>query len=162
MPAFAAKAATTKIPIVFTIGGDPVQLGLVENLNRPGGNLTGVSSLVSSLGSKELGLLRELVPNAALIAVLANPNDTGSERQINDVQEAARALGQEIMVLSASNEREIDAAFTTIVAGRTGALLVTIGPFFLTRARLFALLAARHGSVAAGEEPGGVRQRGHR
>jgi putative tryptophan/tyrosine transport system substrate-binding protein len=141
---FAAKAATTRIPIVFTAGGDPVTQGLVANLNRPGGNLTGMFFLASALDSKRLGLLRELLPNAATIAVLWNPYSPGGAPQLKDIQEAARAIGQQIVILNASSEADIDAAFATIVQQRIGALLVAADPYFSNRRDYILALAARH------------------
>jgi putative ABC transport system substrate-binding protein len=141
---FAAKAATTRIPIVFTAGGDPVTQGLVASLNRPGGNLTGMFFLATALESKRLGLLRELVPNAATIAVLSNPNSPGGAPQLKDIQEAARAAGQQITILNASGEADIDTSFATIVQQRIGALLVAADPFFTNRRDYILALAARH------------------
>jgi putative ABC transport system substrate-binding protein len=109
--ALAAKAATTTIPIVFTSGEDPIKLGLVASYNRPGGNVTGVAVLIDVLGAKRLGLLREIVPAATLIAVLLNPTWPTFDTQLNDVQEAARAVGQQIHVLHANTEREIGLTF---------------------------------------------------
>ena len=140
----AAKAATATIPIVFNVGGDPVRFGLVASLNRPGGNLTGVASLVHVLGAKQIGLLRELVPTAGLVAFLINPNEPTAESQTSDAQAAARAVGQQLIVLKAGTEREIEAAFATLVQQRAGALLVGAGPFFLTRAPVLVALTARH------------------
>ena len=114
-PAQAAKAATATIPIVFTIGGDPVRLGLVASLNRPGGNLTGFTQFTGALEPKRLDLLRELVPNATVIAMLVNPNYPDSETQVSDVTTAARALATQIYVLKASSESDIDAAFATLL-----------------------------------------------
>ena len=111
--AVAAKAATTTIPVVFTSGEDPIKLGLVASYNRPGGNVTGVALLIDVLSAKRLGLLREIVPSATLVAVLLNPAWPTFDTQLNDVQEAARAIGQQIHVLRANTEREIDAAFDT-------------------------------------------------
>src|SRR5262249_3722527 len=115
-------AATKTIPIVFTTGGDPVQEGYVASLNRPGGNVTGVSMFNVLLTGKTLGLLHELVPNAALIALLANPNLPESARMPGDAQEAARTLGRQLLILNASMPSEIDAAFATIRERRAGAL----------------------------------------
>jgi putative ABC transport system substrate-binding protein len=143
-PALAAKAATATIPVVFNVGYDPVRFGLVASLNRPGGNLTGVVSLVSVLAAKQIGLLRELVPTAAVIAFLVNPNDAAAEFQINDAQAAARAVGQQLIILKAGTVGELDAAFATLVQQRAGALLVAAGPFFLTRAHNIVALAVRH------------------
>jgi putative ABC transport system substrate-binding protein len=113
-PALAAKAATTTIPIVFVTAGDPVKLGLVASLNRPGGNVTGVSNLISELAPKRLGLLRELVPAATVIASLVNPDFQDAERQLSEVEAPARALGLQPIALRARSEREIDAAFATM------------------------------------------------
>jgi putative ABC transport system substrate-binding protein len=140
----AAKAATSTVPIVFTTADDPIKLGLVASLNRPGGNATGVSSLLVELGSKQLGLLRELIPGITAIAALINPNFPGTERQLRDVEAAARALGLQLTVLSASREREIDAAFATIAQKGSGALLVGADPFFNARRDQIVALAARH------------------
>jgi putative ABC transport system substrate-binding protein len=142
--ALAAKAATTTIPIVFSIGGDPVGMGLVASFNRPGGNVTGVSFLTNQLEAKRLGLLRELVPRATVVAVLINPNQPTSEAQSREVEEAARTLGLQVHIVNASSEGDFDKAFATIAQLRAGALLVSANPFFFTsRARLVGL-AARH------------------
>ena len=141
--ALAAKAATTTIPIVFTSGEDPVKLGLVASYNRPGGNVTGVALLVDVLGAKRLGLLREIVPAATLIAVLLNPTWPTFDTQLNDVQEAARAVGQQIHVLRANTEREIDAAFDTAKEVRAGAMMVGPSTFFTVRRDQIVGLAAR-------------------
>jgi putative ABC transport system substrate-binding protein len=111
----AAKAATTTVPIVFTTGDDPVRVGLVASLNRPGGNLTGVSVFTARLGSKRLGLLREMVPNASPIAVLVNPTNPDTEEEAKDIQEAARDLGVQILVLRAGTADDMDGAFATLV-----------------------------------------------
>jgi putative ABC transport system substrate-binding protein len=140
----AAKAATPTVPIVFTTADDPVKLGLVASLNRPGGNVTGVSSLLVDLGSKQVGLLRELVPGIPAIAALMNANFPGTERQLRDVEAAARALGLQLTVLRASSEREIDAAFATMVEKGSGALLLGVDPFFAARRDQIVALAARH------------------
>ncbi len=151
--ALAAKAATTTIPIVFSGGGgDPVKLGLVASLNRPGGNVTGVSILTAALGAKRLGLLRELLPSATLIAVLINPTNPNSEIQLKDIEEAARTVGQQIFILYASNERDFDAAFAIIVERRAGALVVGADPYFNSRRDQLAGLAARHAIPAMYEQ----------
>ena len=123
--AFAAKAATTTIPIVFMAGEDPVRLGLVASLARPGGNVTGVNFFIGELTAKRLGLLRELVPGAARVAVLVNPaNTTNAETTLRDVEPAARAMGLQIQILNASTSQAIDAAFATFVRERPDALFV--------------------------------------
>jgi putative ABC transport system substrate-binding protein len=122
--AVAAKAATTTIPIVFTSGEDPIKLGLVASYNRPGANVTGIALLIDVLSAKRLGLLREIVPSATLVAVLLNPAWPTFDTQLNDVQQAAVAVGQQIHVLRANTEREIDAAFNTAKEMRASALMV--------------------------------------
>jgi len=139
-PALAAKAATSTIPIVFT-GQDPVKAGLVVSFNQPGGNATGVSTLTTDLGSKRVGLLSELVPNAKTIAVLNNPHGPDVERQLQDVLSAARSLGQQLQVLNAVNEGEIDAAFVTLARERPGALFVGNDPFLVSRREQIVALA---------------------
>ena len=143
--ALAAKPATATIPIVFVMGDlDPVQAGIVASLNRPGGNITGVTPFLSVLGPKQVELLHELVPNAAVIGMLVNPNFPDAKTQARNAQEAARALGRQIYVLNASNERDLERAFATLVQRRIGALLIGNDAFFNSqRARLVAL-AARH------------------
>jgi putative ABC transport system substrate-binding protein len=140
----AAKTATSTVPIVFTTGDDPIKLGLIASLNRPGGNVTGVSSLLVELGSKQLGLLRELAPGTTTIAVLMNPNFPGTERQLRDVEAAARVLGLQLIALTASTEREMEAAFATMAQKGGVALLVGTDPFFLERRDHIVALAARH------------------
>jgi putative ABC transport system substrate-binding protein len=142
--AFAAKQANATIPIVFSVGSDPVEIGLVTSLNRPGGNMTGVYQFTAGLEAKRLGLLRELVPNATIIAVLLNPNYSGVETQLRDVQEAAPRLGAQLVVVRANAESEFNAAFSTIVQQKAGALLVCASPFFNARRQQLVLLAARH------------------
>jgi putative ABC transport system substrate-binding protein len=142
--ALAAKAATSTIPIVFSIGGDPVKVGLTASYSRPGGNATGISLLTNLLEPKRLGVLHELVPGAATIGVLLNPNFPPFADQLKDVQEAGRALGVRIHVLLASTDRELDAAFETIGQQRTAALAVAAGPFFDTRREKIVALAARY------------------
>jgi putative ABC transport system substrate-binding protein len=150
--ALAAKAATTVIPIVFTTGSDPVQQGLVASLNRPGGNVTGVSLFVSQMEGKRLGLLRELVPRAALIGMLLNPTNPNAERQLKDIQEAARAIGQQFHIVHASRERDFATAFATLSQMRAGALLVGADPFFNSRRDEIVGLAARHAIPAIYEQ----------
>jgi ABC-type uncharacterized transport system substrate-binding protein len=146
--ALAAKAATTTIPIVFAIGADPVDLGLVSSLNRPGGNVTGVAFLVNTLGAKRLELLREPVPSATVIGFLINPGNPSSESQIRDVQAAARAFGVELLVLNASSERNIDAAFAGFVQQRAKAVIIGADSFFVSRRDQLVGLAARHAMPA--------------
>jgi ABC-type uncharacterized transport system substrate-binding protein len=148
----AAKAATTTIPIVFTSGADPVEIGLVSSLNRPGGNITGVTFLSAALGSKRIGLLRDLVPRADGIAALLNPNFPDAARQLREVEEAARAVGEHITILNASNIQEIDAAFEMLGKMRPGALLVGADPFFISRREHFAALTARYAIPALFED----------
>ena len=140
----AAKAATATIPIVFTSGGDPVREGLVASFNRPGGNATGVNLLLTAIEGKRLELLREMVPTAALIAVLLNSGNAGFDSQVNDVQAAARSAGQQLHILRASNDGEIDAAFAAAAELRVGALLVASDPFFNSRRERLAELASRY------------------
>ena len=142
--ALVAKAATATIPIVFTIGGDAVHSGLVTSLNRPGGNVTGVSFFTSALEPKRLELLREVNPNAGLIAMLVNPKSPDSETQVRDVRAAAHAIRQQIVVLNASSERDIETAFAALVQNRAGALLVGSDPFLTDRRDQLVALAARH------------------
>jgi putative ABC transport system substrate-binding protein len=141
----ATKAATTTIPIVFVLGEDPVRLGLVASLARPGGNLTGINVLLTELAAKRLELLHELVPSAARVAVLVNPaNATTAESTLRGVEPAARAMGLRIQVVNASTIREIDAAFATLVSERPDALFVANDPFLLDRRVQLALLAVLH------------------
>jgi putative tryptophan/tyrosine transport system substrate-binding protein len=143
--ALAAKATTTTIPIVFSVGDDPVKHGLVASLSRPGGNATGINFFSAEVTGKRLGLLRELLPNAARIGVLVNPTNVEMvERNVKDVNAAADALGLQIQVLNASNGNEIDAAFTTLVSGRADGLLVGPDAFFVSRRVQLAILAARY------------------
>jgi ABC-type uncharacterized transport system substrate-binding protein len=140
----AAKAATTSIPIVFSVGVDPVQFGLVASLNRPGGNLTGFNAFAGELGAKGLALLHELVPSAAMIGFLENPNNPQFEPLSRDVVAAAPVIGLKVQILKASTDREIDAAFVNLVQARTGALLVGGDPFFNSRFEQISALAERH------------------
>jgi ABC-type uncharacterized transport system substrate-binding protein len=142
---FAAKAATTTIPIVFETAGDPVQLGLVTSLARPGGNLTGVTSLNAEVDAKLLELLHELVPGATIIGLLVNPNTPNvAEPTTKSVQGAARTLGLEIHVLHASAEHDFDMVFATLAQLRAGALVIGPNPFFFTRSEQLGALAFRH------------------
>jgi putative ABC transport system substrate-binding protein len=143
--ALAAKAATTVIPIVFTIGSDAVRDGLVQSLNRPGGNLTGVTTSYDEAAPKRLGLLREILPNDALIGILVNPNDPiTASSETNATRAAARSVGQRIEILQAGSEREIDAAFTKLIDMRAGALIVAPHALFATQAQQLIALGARH------------------
>src|SRR5215469_1492867 len=144
LPALAAKAATTSIPIVFSVAADPVQFGLVASLNRPGGNLTGFNGFVGELGAKALALLHELVPSTATIGFLENPNNPVFEVTTRDVLAAAPAIGLKVQMLKASTDREIDAAFASLVQARIGALLVGNDLFFNSRIEQIVALAARH------------------
>ena len=129
----AAKRATSTIPIVFGIGGDPVRDGLVESFNRPGGNVTGVTLMTNLMESKRFGLLRDLVPDAQLVGALLNPSFAPSARQSQQIKEAARSIGQRLIVAKASTDEELDAAFTALVRERAHALLVAADPYFDTR-----------------------------
>jgi putative ABC transport system substrate-binding protein len=150
---FAAKSATTTIPVVFLVGEDPVKLGLVTSLGRPGGNLTGVNFLAVEIAAKRLELLRELVPGAARIAVLVNPaNVSVSETVSRDVSQAARAMGLQIKVINADTIRAIDAAFATIASERADALFLANDPFFIDRRVQLAQLAAHHSLPAIGQD----------
>jgi putative tryptophan/tyrosine transport system substrate-binding protein len=142
--ALAAKAATATIPIVFVIGEDPVEVGLVQTLNRPGGNVTGLSNFMNLLGAKRLELLAETVPNANALALLVNPNNPNAEPDSRNLQAAAQALGRRIEVLKAASESDLDAAFAAISEQRLGALFVNIDSFFGARADQLVALAARH------------------
>jgi putative ABC transport system substrate-binding protein len=139
----AAKASSKTIPIVFLTGGDPVQQGFVGSLNRPGGNVTGVNWFGSQVAGKGLGLLHELIPGAAVIALLANPALPEERRLQSDAQEASRTLGLQLVVLDASSPSEIDAAFATLQQRRVGALLVSSDPFYTSRRQQIVALAAR-------------------
>src|SRR6476660_6272694 len=141
--ALAAEAATTTIPIIFDTAGDPVRLGLVASLHRPGRNITGITQLGSELVAKRLGLLRDLIPTATMIGLLVNPTDPRSKTQIKDMQEAARALALQIHVLNASTEGEINSAFAKLAELRAGALIVGTGELFNSRPEQLVRLAAR-------------------
>jgi ABC-type uncharacterized transport system substrate-binding protein len=140
----AAKAATTTIPVVFGSGGDPVQTGLVASLNRPGGNVTGATFLTANLGAKRLGLLRELVPGAEVVALLANPDKSVGQVQIKEVTEAARAVRQKLLVLDGGSDTKIEAAFAALAPQHVSALLVGADPFFDTRRDHLVALASQH------------------
>ena len=140
----AAQAATKTIPIVFVTGADPVALGFVASLARPGGNLTGVASLVDEVGPKRLELVHELLPTTSMFAVLVNPTSPAAETVSRDVQSAARALGQTVHILNATTGGEIDVAFARLAQLRAGALLVTNDPFFNSHPDQLVALAARH------------------
>ena len=142
--AVAAKAATSTVPIVFVMGADPVKLGVVASLNRPGGNATGISQYYGALGAKRLELLRELVPSAALIAIISNPKNPNAEDHLNDIQAAAQTIGLQTRVARASDESQIDAAFAALLREGARALLLADDPFFnVRRDQLIALPAHR-------------------
>ena len=147
--AFAAKTATSTVPIVFAYGGDPVIDGLVASLNRPGGNVTGVVFIQGVLGAKRLELLRQIVPKATTIAVLVNPNNPEAVSERSDVQAAALAIGQQLLVLDVSSDRDIETAFATFVQRGAGALLVGSGAFFFSHREQVVALAARHALPAS-------------
>jgi putative tryptophan/tyrosine transport system substrate-binding protein len=138
------RFATSTTPFVFLTAGDPVKRGLVASLNRPGGHVTGISFFINLLGPKRLELLRELVPDADLIGMLVNPNFADADIIMADAESAARALRRHLIILNASTDREIEAAFATLVQRRAGAFQVTPDPFFLSRRALLVELAARH------------------
>ena len=142
--AFAAKAATTTIPIVFNTAGDPVQMGLVASLNRPDGNATGISNMHMEVAAKRLGILHELLPKAARFAVLVNPNSRNVKFEIKEAHEAGSAIGRQIDILTAGTERGIDMAFATLVQKRIDALVVGPHSFFRNRRAQLLTLAARH------------------
>lgn len=144
----AAKAATSTIPIIFNMTADPVKLGLVASLSRPGGNVTGIAMLGVELEAKRLELLHEVVPTAALIGVLVNPANPQSDNQLHDVQRAARALGKRILVANASTEREIGTAFVSFAQEHVGALLIGQDAFFTSQPGLFATLTAQYAMLA--------------
>jgi putative tryptophan/tyrosine transport system substrate-binding protein len=144
LSAQAAKAATSTIPIVFVSGGDPVAAGLVASLNRPGGNVTGVSRIATALTAKRLDILHQLVPKAVLIGVLVNPKGYDEDLQRRELQDAAESIRQRTLVVGASTEPDIETAFTTLVQRRADALLVAIDPYFASRRDQIVALAARH------------------
>jgi putative ABC transport system substrate-binding protein len=143
-PALAAKALMTTIPIVFQVAVDPVKVGLVASLARPGGNVTGVTSLNLQVGPKRLELLHELVPTATVIAALINPTNALSETLLRELQTAARILGLELHVMHASAERDFDAVFRSLIQFRAGALVIGPDAFFFSQSKQLAALAARH------------------
>jgi putative ABC transport system substrate-binding protein len=144
----AAKAATATIPIVFSTGTDPVKLGLVASFNRPGGNVTGVYFTVTALGSKRLELLRDLVPEVRTMGFLVNPSNPSMADQLKEMQAAAGVLGLQTIVLNASNERDVDAAFANFVQQRVNAVVVAADAFFLSQRNQLVALAARHAMPA--------------
>jgi putative tryptophan/tyrosine transport system substrate-binding protein len=143
-PTVAAKAATSTIPIAFNMLADPLELGLVASLNRPGGNLTGVAMMGVELEAKRLELLREAVPTAAVIAMLVNPSNAHAESQVREVQRAAHAMDQQIAIINASAEGELETAFASVLKERAGGLLVGSDTFFTSKPALFVLFTARH------------------
>ena len=147
-PVLAAKSATATIPVVFTSSSDPVKLGLVASLNRPGGNVTGFWGYTSLLGTKRLELMRQLLPANTSIAVLVNPDNPNADIDTAELQDAARTLGQSISFVKARSEAEIDAVFATFGEQHVSALLVNTDPFFLARRAQFVALAARNGIIA--------------
>ena len=162
-----AKKATSTIPIIFTMGDDPVKTGIVQSLSRPGGNVTGVYQFTTGLEGKRLGLLHDMIPKASTVAVLIHPNNPASESQRRDVQEAADRLGVQLLVLRANAESEFDAAFAGAVKQKAGALLVAASPFFNTKRQHLVLLATRNGLPAIYEwrdfaEAGGLMSYGTR
>ena len=156
--ALAAMQTTSTIPIVFTSSDNPIERGLVASINRPGGNVTGVSWFNAELGPKRLGLLHELVPNATIVALLINPNNPESVRQPAELQHAARAIGLQLVVLTATSAGDIDAAFTAMVQNGVGGLLIGSDPFFLNRREQIIGLAAQHTipTVYSGREAAGA------
>jgi putative tryptophan/tyrosine transport system substrate-binding protein len=148
-PAMAAKAGTTTIPIVFTVPEDPVRLGLVATLGRPGGNATGINFFSNELIAKRLELLRELVPAARHVAVLVDPTDATAETVLRDVETATRGMGLQIQILNVSTSRDIDATFATFALERPDAVFVSGGPLFVSRRVQLVLLAARHAVPAS-------------
>jgi putative tryptophan/tyrosine transport system substrate-binding protein len=152
----AAKAATTTVPIVFATGSDPVRDGLVASLNRPGGNVTGVSFFSGVLGAKRLELLRQMVPRAKIIAMLVNPNTPLTEAERRDVQAAAQAIGQQLIIVDASNERDIETAFATFVQRGAGALLIGSGGFLNSKRERIAALADRYALPVSHSQREGV------
>jgi putative ABC transport system substrate-binding protein len=146
--ALAAKAATSIIPVIFAVGVDPVQIGLVSSLNRPGGNVTGATMLAVDLGSKRLELLREVVPNAKVVAALVNPTSPGAAIVLKDLQAAAQSLGLEVHILHAAAEREFEAVFSDLSKLRAQALVIGADPLFNDQSKRLAALATRYAMPA--------------
>ena len=144
----AVRAAITTTPTVFATGGDPVELGLVASMNRPGGNATAVTVIIAELWPKRLELVRELIVSATLVAVLVNPNDPNAASYTRDVQVAAHTLGLQVHVVNAGTERDFDTAFTTLVNARANALLVTLNSLFINRREKLVALAASYAMPA--------------
>jgi ABC-type uncharacterized transport system substrate-binding protein len=142
--ALAAKTATTSIPIVFVVAFDPVKAGLVTSLSRPGSNVTGITFIGASLGAKRLELVRELIPNAAMIAVLTHPNSPDAWEELHNLQDAANSKGQQLLVLTASTDRELEGAFRSVVEHHAAALLVVADPFFFQSSDHLIALGARY------------------
>jgi ABC-type uncharacterized transport system substrate-binding protein len=140
----AARAASATVPIVFVMGEDPIKEGLIASLSRPGGNVTGFTNFANQLAGKQLGLLREIVPNPSAFAILVNPNNPNAEPDTTDAKAAADALGRELRVFGASTERDLETAFDTMAQLRVGALLVNIDPFFIGQSKQIVALAASH------------------
>ena len=142
--ALAAKAATSTIPVVFVIGEDPIKVGLVGSLSRPGGNVTGITSFMNVLGAKRLELVSQAVPTAVVLGLLVNPINPNAEGDTRDLQVAAQALGRRLQVLTASTDQELETVFATAVEQKVGALFINIDPFLFARRQQIAALAARH------------------
>jgi putative ABC transport system substrate-binding protein len=143
-PALAAKAATTTVPIVFQIGSDPVKVGLVASLNRPGGNITGATRLSLELSSKRLGLLIDLLPTATVIALLVNPSNLQAEQQVQEMRQAAHSRGLRLQILNASSARDLDGTMKAVAQNGVHAIIIGIDPFFFDRREQIVALAARH------------------
>jgi putative ABC transport system substrate-binding protein len=142
--ALAAKGATSTIPVVFVVGEDPIKVGLVKSLNRPGGNVTGVTNFMNVLGTKRLELVSEAVPTAVVLGLLVNPSNPNAEADTRDLQAAAEALGRRLQVLTAAIDRELETAFAAAVERQVGALFINIDSFLFDRREQIAVLAARH------------------
>jgi putative ABC transport system substrate-binding protein len=148
----AARTATSVVPIVFNTGTDPIKAGLVASLGRPGGNATGINLFTTELAAKRLGLLHDLIPTGALVAVLLNPNFPAAEANARELEAAARGVGRPTHIVTAGSESELDAAFETIVQMGAGAILVGVDPFFYSRRDQIVALAARHAIPAIYEQ----------